>query len=76
MKEGKESKWTMAMVSPKKYLTRYFNRSSQLRTLQGKELGLGLSMSYDIIKAYGGELKGGIERGGRKYEFIIQLSVQ
>ena len=34
--------------------------------------GLGLSLSYDIVKAYGGELK--VEtKEGKGSEFIIQL---
>jgi C4-dicarboxylate-specific signal transduction histidine kinase len=40
----------------------------------GEGTGLGLSLSYDIIKAHGGELK--VEtKEGRGAEFIIQLSV-
>ena len=39
----------------------------------GEGTGLGLSLSYDIIKAHGGELK--VEtREGDGAEFIIQLS--
>jgi signal transduction histidine kinase len=38
----------------------------------GEGTGLGLSLSYDIIKAHGGEIK--VEtRGGEGSEFIIQL---
>ncbi len=40
----------------------------------GQGTGLGLSLSYDIIKAHGGELK--VEtREGEGAEFIIQLPV-
>ena len=40
----------------------------------GQGTGLGLSLSYDIIKAYGGEIK--VEtRDGERTEFIIQLPV-
>ena len=38
----------------------------------GEGTGLGLSLSYDIIKAHGGEIK--VETGeGKGSEFIIQL---
>jgi two-component system, NtrC family, sensor kinase len=38
----------------------------------GQGTGLGLSLSYDIIKAHGGELK--VEtKGGKGSEFIIKL---
>ncbi len=41
----------------------------------GQGTGLGLSLSYDIIKAHGGEIK--VEtREGEGSTFIIQLSVQ
>ncbi len=40
----------------------------------GQGTGLGLSLSYDIIKAHGGEIK--VEtKGGEFAEFIIQLPV-
>ena len=40
----------------------------------GQGTGLGLSLSYDIIKAHGGELK--VEtKEGEGSEFIIQLPV-
>ncbi|MEZ4822046.1 MAG: ATP-binding protein [Ignavibacteria bacterium] len=38
----------------------------------GQGTGLGLSMSYDIIKAHGGELK--VEtKAGEGSEFVIEL---
>ena len=40
----------------------------------GQETGLGLSLSYDIIKAHGGEIKVD-SRQGEGSEFIIQLPV-
>jgi signal transduction histidine kinase len=41
----------------------------------GQGTGLGLSLSYDIIKAHGGDLKVQTKEG--KYaEFIIQLPYQ
>jgi len=40
----------------------------------GQGTGLGLSLSYDIIKAHGGEIK--VEtKEGEGSEFVIQLSV-
>jgi signal transduction histidine kinase len=38
----------------------------------GQGTGLGLSMSYDIIKAHGGELKVGTI-GGEGAEFVVQI---
>ena len=38
----------------------------------GQGTGLGLSLSYDIVKAHGGELKVDTKEGGGS-EFIIQL---
>ena len=38
----------------------------------GQGTGLGLSLSYDIVKAHGGEIKVEAEEGGGS-EFIIQL---
>ena len=44
--------------------------TSQVESTQGG--GLGLSLSYDIVKAHGGELK--VEtKEGEGSEFIIQL---
>jgi two-component system NtrC family sensor kinase len=40
----------------------------------GQGTGLGLSLSYDIVKAHGGELKVQAQEGEGS-EFIIQLSV-
>ena len=41
----------------------------------GQGTGLGLSLSYDIVKAHGGELK--VEtKEGEGSQFIIQLSIQ
>jgi signal transduction histidine kinase len=40
----------------------------------GQGTGLGLSLSYDIIKAHGGDIK--VEtKEGEGSEFIIQLSI-
>ena len=40
----------------------------------GQGTGLGLSLSYDIIKAHGGEIK--VEtKEGKGSEFIIQLPI-
>ena len=38
----------------------------------GQGIGLGLSLSYDIVKAHGGELKVNTKEG-EKSEFVIQL---
>ena len=40
----------------------------------GQGTGLGLSLSYDIVKAHGGEIKVETEEGERS-TFIIQLPV-
>ncbi len=40
----------------------------------GQGTGLGLSLSYDIIKAHGGEIKVETKEGGGA-EFIIQLPI-
>ncbi|MES1226640.1 MAG: ATP-binding protein, partial [Bacteroidota bacterium] len=40
----------------------------------GQGTGLGLSLSYDIIKAHGGEIKV-VSKGGEGSEFIIQLPI-
>ena len=40
----------------------------------GQGTGLGLSLSYDIIKAHGGEIKVGTKEG-EGVEFIIQLPI-
>jgi len=40
----------------------------------GQGTGLGLSLSYDIVKAHGGELKV-VTKEGEGSEFIIQLSI-
>jgi signal transduction histidine kinase len=40
----------------------------------GRRTGLGLSLSYDIVKAHGGELK--LEtKEGEGSEFIIQIPI-
>ena len=45
----------------------------------GQGTGLGLSLSYDIVKAHGGEIRvntkenGGLPAGETGTEFIIQL---
>ena len=41
----------------------------------GQGTGLGLSLSYDIVKAHGGELKVGTKEGEGS-EFIIELPNQ
>jgi signal transduction histidine kinase len=47
---------------------------SQILTTRDKEFGLGLSLSYDIVKAHGGELK--VEtKEGKGSEFVIQSPI-
>ena len=63
---------TMAMAFLKKYWIKYFNPSLLLKPT-GQGTGLGLSLSYDIIKAHGGEIK--VEsKEGEGSEFVIQLA--
>jgi signal transduction histidine kinase len=40
----------------------------------GQGTGLGLSLSYDIVKAHGGELRVGTKEGEGS-EFVIQLPI-
>jgi len=40
----------------------------------GSDMGLGLSLSYDIVKAHGGEIKVA-SKEGEGAEFIIQLPI-
>ena len=40
----------------------------------GQGTGLGLSLSYDVIKAYGGEIKADTKEG-EFAEFVIQLPI-
>jgi len=40
----------------------------------GQRTGLGLSLSYDIVKAHGGEIKVNT-REGEFTEFVVQLPV-
>jgi C4-dicarboxylate-specific signal transduction histidine kinase len=61
----------MAMVFHKKYWIKYFNPFLP-PSQRDRELVLGLSLSYDIVKAHGGELK--VEtKEGIGSEFIIVL---
>jgi hypothetical protein len=60
----------MAMVFLKKYWIKYFNLSLQPNQ-QGREQ-VGLSLSYDIVKAHGGELKVKTKEGEGS-EFIFQI---
>ena len=61
----------MATVFPKKLLDKIFQPFFTTKPT-GQGTGLGLSLSYDIIKAHGGEIK--VEtKEGEGAEFIIQL---
>ncbi|MEO6490163.1 MAG: HAMP domain-containing sensor histidine kinase, partial [Ferruginibacter sp.] len=59
------------MGIPQKVLDKIFQPFFTTKP-SGQGTGLGLSLSYDIIKAHGGEIK--VEaREGEGAEFIIQL---
>ncbi len=59
------------MAFLKKYWIKSFNPSLQ-PSPTGQGTGLGLSLSYDIIKAHGGEIK--VEtKEGEGAEFVIDL---
>ncbi len=65
---------------PKKILDKIFQPFFTTKPT-GQGTGLGLSLSYDIVKAHGGELKvetlptGEVGKEGEGTEFIIQLPV-
>ena len=61
----------MAMALRKKFWIKFSNHSLQQKPT-GQGTGLGLSLSYDIVKAHGGELKVNTKEG-EKSEFVIQL---
>ena len=64
----------MAMAFLKKYWIKSFNHSLPPNQ-PGQGTGLGLSLSYDIVKAHGGEIK--VEtKEGEGSEFIISLPKQ
>ena len=59
------------MAFLKKYWIKSFNPFFTTKPT-GQGTGLGLSLSYDIVKAHGGEIK--VEtKEGEGAEFIIQL---
>ena len=61
-------------VQPEKVLDKIFQPFFTTKPT-GQGTGLGLSLSYDIIKAHGGEIK--VEtKEGRGSEFMIQLPVK
>ena len=61
------------MVCLRMYLIKYFNLFLRPNP-QEQGTGLGLSLSYDIIKAHGGELK--VEtKEGEGTQFIIILPI-
>jgi signal transduction histidine kinase len=57
------------------FLKKYWIKYLAFSTIKprGEGTGLGLSLSYDIVKAHGGELKVETKEGGFA-EFIIQLT--
>ena len=64
----------MAMVFHNKYWTRFSNHFFTTKPT-GQGTGLGLSLSYDIVTAQGGELK--VEtKEGEGSEFIIIMNDQ
>ena len=58
---------------PQKFLDKIFQPFFTTKPT-GQGTGLGLSLSYDIVKAYGGELKVETKEGDGS-EFIIQLPI-
>ena len=58
---------------PKKILDKIFQPFFTTKPT-GQGTGLGLSLSYDIVKAHGGELKVDTKEG-EESEFIIQLPI-
>ncbi len=61
------------MVFHKKYCIKFISRSFTTKPT-GQGTGLGLSLSYDVIKVHGGEIK--VEtREGEGAEFTIILPV-
>jgi signal transduction histidine kinase len=58
---------------PKKILDKIFQPFFTTKPT-GQGTGLGLSMSYDIIKAHGGEIKVQ-NKEGEGSEFIVQLPI-
>jgi signal transduction histidine kinase len=76
-REGKEFGWAVISVKdngngiPQKILDKIFQPFFTTKPT-GQGTGLGLSLSYDIVKAHGGELK--VEtKEGEGSEFIISL---
>jgi len=58
---------------PKKVLEKIFQPFFTTKAA-GEGTGLGLSLSYDIIKAHSGDIKVKTEEGGGA-EFVIQLPI-
>ena len=63
----------MGRAFPKKYVDKIFQPFFTTKPT-GQGTGLGLSLSYDIVKAHGGELK--VEtKEGEGSEFMMVLPV-
>jgi signal transduction histidine kinase len=63
----------MAMAFLKKYWIKFFNPFFTTKPT-GQGTGLGLSLSYDIVKAHGGELKvSGNESKGAEFVIVLPL---
>ena len=64
------------MVFPRKVLDRIFQPFFTTKPT-GQGTGLGLSLSYDIIKAHGGDIKVESKEGeGSEFIFLILLTVR
>jgi signal transduction histidine kinase len=62
------------MGIPQKVIDKIFHPFFTTK-LTGQGTGLGLSLSYDIIKAHGGDIKVNTKEG-EGAEFIIQLPIR
>ena len=66
--------WTMVTVVSEKFKTKIFQPFFTTKPA-GEGIGLGLSLSYDVVKMHGGELKLR-NRPQQGAEFILQLPLK